>query len=77
METSSQNRHKIGSEKALSPCILILFQEISKKRRKRIRKHAKGRVCAYAREGNNRVTALYVSAHCVEDGKTDFNPDRI
>lgn len=33
-------------------CFLILYKELSEKRRKREQKHAKGRMCSYARAGN-------------------------
>ena len=49
--------------------------EVSKKRRKREQKHAKGRVCTYAREGNNMNAEQSVPMHGALNGKTDINPD--
>ena len=59
----------------LFPCFLFFFFLLSKKRRKRERKHAKGRVCTYAREGNNAIAEQSVSTQGALNEKTDINPD--
>ena len=64
--------HKIGRKKLLLRCYLIFFWELSKKRRKRIRKHAKGRMCTYAREGNNAIAKQNVSTQDALNEKTDI-----
>ena len=65
----------IRNEKTLFPCFLLFFQELSKKRRKRIGKHAKGRMCAYARERNTMISELCVSTHGAQNKITFINPD--
>ena len=65
----------IRNEKSLFPCFLLFFQELSKKRIKRSRKHAKGRVCAYARERNSLIPVLYASAYDAQNERTHIDPD--
>ena len=59
----------------LFPCFLLFYKELSKKRIKRERKHAKGRMCTYAREGNNAIAEQSVPTHGVLNENTDVNPD--
>lgn len=59
----------------LFPCFLYFFMELSKKRRKRIRKRAQGRMCAYAREQNTWILTLFPSTHSVWNENIEYNPD--
>lgn len=74
-----KNRHPktalIRNENSLFPCFLLFFKELSKKRRKRIRKHAKGRVCAYARERNTMISELCMSTHDALNEIFHIDPD--
>ena len=65
----------IRNEKSLFPCFLLFIKELSKKRRKRIRKYAKGHVCAYARERNIMISELCMSTHGALNEIFHIDPD--